>query len=52
MVMDKTEDNYDSRQERENGIAGTDTRKLLEEMKKIVLDAEARDANIESEEAR
>ena len=30
-----------SKQERENGIEGIDARKLLEEMKKIVSDAEA-----------
>ena len=32
-----------SRQERENGIEGIDARKLLEDMKKIVSDAEAKD---------
>lgn len=32
-----------SKQERENGIEGIDARKLLEEMKKIVSDAEAQD---------
>ncbi len=34
-----------SRQERENGIEGIDARKLLEDMKKIVSDAEAIDNN-------
>ena len=33
-----------SRQERENGIDGVDARKLLEEMKKIVADAETQEA--------
>jgi len=32
-----------SKQERENGIEGIDARKLLEEMKKIVSDAEAQE---------
>lgn len=32
-----------SKQERENGTEGIDARKLLEEMKKIVSDAEAQD---------
>lgn len=32
-----------SKQERESGIEGIDARKLLEEMKKIVSDAEAQD---------
>ena len=36
-----------SRQERENGLSGVDARKLLEDMKKIVADAEIREANTE-----
>ena len=40
-----------SKQERESGIEGIDARKLLEEMKKIVSDAEARDADSDSKAA-
>ena len=37
----------ESRQERENGIEGIDARKLLEDMKKIVSDAEIKDNIVE-----
>ena len=37
-----------SRQERERGIEGMDARQLLEEMKKIVSDAQAREAKTDS----
>lgn len=37
-----------SRQERERGIEGIDARKLLEEMKKIVSDAEAQEAGLDN----
>ncbi len=38
-----------SKQERESGIDGIDARKLLEEMKKIVSDAEAQEANTDGQ---
>ncbi|MBQ6017229.1 MAG: type II toxin-antitoxin system RelB/DinJ family antitoxin [Lachnospiraceae bacterium] len=40
-----------SKQEREGGIEGIDARKLLEEMKKIVSDAETRKENSDSKAA-
>ena len=40
-----------SKQERESGIDGIDARKLLEEMKKIVSDVEAQEANTSSKAA-
>lgn len=40
-----------SKQERENSIEGIDARKLLEEMKKIVSDAEARNTDSDSKVA-
>lgn len=40
-----------SKQERESGIDGIAARKLLEEMKKIVSDAEAQEANTGSKAA-
>ena len=40
-----------SKQERENGIEGIDARKLLEEMKKIVSDAEAKENDSSSKVA-
>ena len=44
-------DIYISKQERESGIEGIDARRLLEEMKKIVSDAEAKENDSSSKVA-
>ena len=44
-------DIYISKQERENGIEGIDARTLLEQMKKIVSDAEAKESDSSSKVA-
>ncbi|SCW43939.1 DNA-damage-inducible protein J [Ruminococcaceae bacterium YRB3002] len=40
-----------AKQEREQGIEGVDARSLLEEMKRIVADAEAKESSFESKAA-
>ena len=49
--MDVLPDIIVSKQERESSIEGIDARKLLEEMKKIVSDAETRKADTDSKVA-
>ena len=49
--MDVLPDIIVSKQERESSVEGIDARKLLEEMKKIVSDAEARKADTDSKVA-
>ena len=49
--MDVLPDIIVSKQERENSVEGIDARKLLEEMKKIVSDSEARKSDTDSKAA-